>query len=161
MGLVPPWLVSVPPEAKVGRMRRERHGRGMRGPLAPSGLPMRRTPVEEFNAVVLQTVNAIERHMTETMGAGSHLRSIEFAVEEVPPQTQAYEADIVEVQGVPLSKLYPAQPGTAAAAPRIVLYRRPIELRADSDLDLALLLTDVLTEQLGTLLNMPPESLEP
>ncbi|HLU29442.1 MAG TPA: metallopeptidase family protein, partial [Glycomyces sp.] len=80
---------------------------------------------------------------------------------EVPPPTQAYEADIVETQGVVLSKLYPAQPGTAAAAPRIVLYRRPIELRADSDLELALLLTDVLTEQLGTLLNLPPESLEP
>lgn len=111
--------------------------------------------------MVLQTVNAIERHMTESMGAGSHLRSIEFAVEEVPPRTQPYEADIVETQGVVLSKLYPAQPGTAATVPRIVLYRRPIELRAAGDLELGLLLTDVLTEQLGTLLNLPPESLEP
>ena len=142
-------------------MRRDRHGRGMRGPLAPIGLPMRRTPVAEFNALVLQTVNAIERHMIETMSARLHLRHVEFAVEEVPPPMRAYEADIVEAQGVPLSKLYPAQPGTSAQAPRIVLYRHPIELRAAGDLELALLVGSVLAEQLGTLLNLPPETLEP
>ncbi|WP_081687465.1 metallopeptidase family protein [Glycomyces tenuis] len=141
-------------------MRRDRHGRGMRGPLAPSALPMRRTPVEEFNTLVLQSVNAIERHMIETMGPNSHLRGVEFAVEEVPPPMRAYEVDIVESHGVALSKLYPARPGTAAAAPRIVLYRRPIELRAD-DADLGTLVTSVLTEQLGALLNLPPETLEP
>ncbi|WP_156926074.1 metallopeptidase family protein [Glycomyces arizonensis] len=142
-------------------MRRDRHGRGMRGPLAPSGLPMRRTPVEEFNALVLQAVNAIERHMTETMGRHSPLGHVEFAVEDVPPQMRAYEADIVESHGVALSKLYPAQPGTAAAAPRIVLYRRPIELRSDSDAELGMLVSSVLVEQLASLLNLPPESLEP
>ncbi|WP_460539441.1 metallopeptidase family protein [Glycomyces halotolerans] len=140
-------------------MRRDRHGRGMRGPLAPSALPMRRTPVEEFNALVLQSVNAIERRLGESMGA--NLRHIEFAVEEVPPPTQAYDADIVEDRGVPLAKLYPAQPGTIAAAPRIVLYRRPIELRADGRLELELLVSGVLTEQLATLLHLPPEDLEP
>lgn len=142
-------------------MRRDRHGRGMRGPLAPSGLPIRRTPVEEFNTLVLQSVNAIERHMIDSMGAGSHLRRVEFAVEEVPPPMRAYEADIVESHGVPLSKLYPARPGTGAEVPRIVLYRRPIELRSENHLDMAMLVSSVLTEQLGSLLNLPPETLEP
>ncbi|GAB3219667.1 hypothetical protein GCM10027447_02950 [Glycomyces halotolerans] len=115
--------------------------------------------MEEFNALVLQSVNAIERRLGESMGA--NLRHIEFAVEEVPPPTQAYDADIVEDRGVPLAKLYPAQPGTIAAAPRIVLYRRPIELRADGRLELELLVSGVLTEQLATLLHLPPEDLEP
>ncbi|WP_199041627.1 metallopeptidase family protein [Glycomyces salinus] len=143
-------------------MRRDRHGRGMRGPLVPSALPLRRTPVEEFDSLVMESVTAIERHLIETLGSKfSDLRHVEFAVDEVPPTVQVYDADIVEDRGVPLAKLYPAQPGTAAAAPRIVLYRRPIELRSDGKLDMELLVRGVLVEQLSSLLNLPPEDLEP
>jgi hypothetical protein len=142
-------------------MRRDRHGRGMRGPLAPGALPLRRTPVEQFDALVMASVVAIERHLSESLGSKfTDLRHIEFAVDEVPPETQAYDADIVEERGVPLSKLYPAQPGTAAASPRIVLYRRPIELRAESKADAEALVRSVLAEQLSSLLNLPPEDLE-
>ena len=143
-------------------MRRDRHGRGMRGPLAPSALPMRRTPVQEFDALVMETVVAIERHLAESMGPKfTSLRHIEFAVDEVPPPSQEYDADIVEDRGVPLAKLYPAQPGTVADAPRIVLYRRPIELRADGRAELELLVRSVLAEELASLLNLPPDDLEP
>lgn len=142
-------------------MRRDRHGRGMRGPLAPSALPLRRTPVEEFDALVMDSVVAIERRLAETLGAKfTDLGHIEFAVDEVPPESQTYDADIVEERGVALSKLYPAQPGTAAASPRIVLYRRPIELRAESKTALEDLVRSVLAEQLASLLNLPPEDLE-
>ncbi|RRR97607.1 metallopeptidase family protein [Glycomyces terrestris] len=142
-------------------MRRDRHGRGMRGPLAPGALPLRRTPVEEFDALVMESVVAIERRLAETLGSKfTDLRHIEFAVDEVPPESQTYDADIVEDRGVPLSKLYPAQPGTVAAAPRIVLYRRPIELRAESKPDMESLVRSVLVEQLASLLNLPPEDLE-
>ncbi|WP_112135277.1 metallopeptidase family protein [Glycomyces dulcitolivorans] len=142
-------------------MRRDRHGRGMRGPLAPGALPLRRTPVEEFDALVMESVVAIERRLAETLGSKfTDLRHIEFAVDEVPPESQTYDADIVEDRGVPLSKLYPAQPGTVAASPRIVLYRRPIELRGESKADMESLVRSVLTEQLASLLNLPPEDLE-
>ncbi|GAB3992592.1 metallopeptidase family protein [Glycomyces albus] len=143
-------------------MRRDRHGRGMRGPLVPSALPLRRTPVEEFDSLVMEAVTAIERHLAETLGSKfSDLRHVEFAVDEVPPPVQVYDADIVEDRGVPLAKLYPAQPGTVAASPRIVLYRRPIELRSEGRLDMELLVRGVLVEQLASLLNLPPEDLEP
>ncbi|MCH7231217.1 metallopeptidase family protein [Glycomyces sp. L485] len=143
-------------------MRRDRHGRGMRGPLAPRALPMRRTPVEEFDALVMETVVAIERHLAESLGPKfTSLRHIEFAVDEVPPPSREYDADIVEDRGVPLAKLYPARPGTSAAAPRIVLYRRPIELRAVARLELEMLVYSVLAEELASLLNLPPEDLEP
>ena len=143
-------------------MRRDRHGRGMRGPLVPSALPLRRAPAEVFDSLVMDSVLAIERRLAETAGSRfSDLRHIEFAVDEVPPPSQVYDADIVEDRGVPLSKLYPSQPGTAAAAPRIVIYRRPIELRSEGKLDMELLIRSVLVEQLSLLLNLPPEELEP
>ncbi|WP_091031686.1 metallopeptidase family protein [Glycomyces harbinensis] len=142
-------------------MRRDRHGRGMRGPLAPSALPLRRTAVEEFDALVMDSVVVLERRLTEALGSKfTDLRHIEFAVDEVPPDSQDYDADIVEDRGVPLSKLYPAQPGTVAAAPRIVLYRRPIELRAESKGEAESLVRSVLAEQLASLLNLPPDDLE-
>lgn len=134
----------------------------MRGPLAPGALPLRRTPVEEFDALVLESVVAIERRLAETLGEKfTDLRHVEFAVEEVPPETQPYDADIVEERGVALSKLYPAQPGTIAASPRIVLYRRPIELRCESKGEAESLVRSVLSEQLASLLNLPPDDLEP
>jgi hypothetical protein len=133
----------------------------MRGSLAPRALPMRRTPVEQFDALVMDTVVAIERRLAESLGSKfTDLRHIEFAVDEVPPESQTYDADIVEDRGVPLSKLYPAQPGTVAASPRIVLYRRPIELRAESKSEAEALVRSVLAEQLSSLLNLPPEDLE-
>lgn len=142
-------------------MRRDRHGRGMRGPLAPSALPLRRTAVEEFDALVMDAVALIERHLAETLGSKfTDLRHIEFAVDEVPPDPLHYDADVVEDRGVPLSKLYPAQPGTVAAAPRIVLYRRPIEIRYESKADGESLVRSILAEQLASLLNLPPEDLE-
>jgi hypothetical protein len=133
----------------------------MRGPLAPRALPLRRTPVEQFDALVMDSVVEIERRLAESLGSKfTDLRHIEFAVDEVPPETQNYDADIVEDHGVPLSKLYPAQPGTIAAAPRIVLYRRPIELRAEGKAEMEGLVRSVLAEQLASLLNLPPEDLE-
>ncbi|MCD0446773.1 metallopeptidase family protein [Glycomyces sp. A-F 0318] len=142
-------------------MRRDRHGRGMRGPLAPRALPLRRTAVEEFDALVMDAVAVLEQRLAENLGSNfTDLRHVEFAVDEVPPDSQDYDADVVEDRGVPLSKLYPAQPGTVAAAPRIVLYRRPIEIRYDSKADAESLVRSILAEQLASLLNLPPEDLE-
>lgn len=133
----------------------------MRGPLAPRSLPLRRTPVEQFDALVMDSVAQIERRLADSLGSKfTDLRHIEFAVDEVPPESQHYDADIVEDRGVPLSKLYPAQPGTVAAAPRIVLYRRPIELRAEGKAEMEGLVRSVLAEQLGSLLGLPPDELE-
>lgn len=134
----------------------------MRGPLAPGALPLRRTPVEDFDALVMEAVVAIERRLAEALGAQfTDLRHIEFAVDEVPPEPRSYDADVVEDRGVALSKLYPSQPGTVAASPRIVLYRRPIELRGESRPEIEALVRQVLSEQLASLLNLPPEDLEP
>jgi hypothetical protein len=85
-------------------MRRDRHGRGLRGPLAPRALPISKTPSERFDALVMDIVASMERRLGESMGPDhGSLRHVEFAVGDVPPQVHAYDADIVEDKGVPLT----------------------------------------------------------
>lgn len=134
----------------------------MRGRLAPKALPMSRTPTERFDRKVTDLINAIERHLASSLGndKGS-LRHVEFAVDDVPPPTNHYDSDVVEDGGVPLSRLYPAQPGTLAEAPRIVLYRRPLELRSESPSELTILVRSVLVEQISALMGLPVETVDP
>ena len=59
------------------------------------------------------------------------LRLDKFAVEDVPGELDGYESDVLEDRRVPLARLLPGRPGRPTVPPRIVLYRRPLELRAD------------------------------
>ena len=55
---------------------------------------------------------------------------MEFAVEDVPPELNVYDSDVLEDGEVPLARLLPGRPGRHGVPPRIVLYRRPLEFRA-------------------------------
>ena len=92
----------------------------------------------------------------------TELRSIEFAVDEVPalPDGEVLPtADVVLDGGVPLTRFTP--PGVdargRATKARIVVYRRPLEIRAGDAADLAGLVAEVLAEQLSAALGDPPE----
>jgi len=106
------------------RPRRDRHGRGLRGRLVPASVPLARTRAEIFDDLVLDTVEALERRYSR------ELDGVEFAVEDVPPDLNVYDSDVLEDGDVPLARLLPGHSGQAAMAPRIVLYRRPLEYRA-------------------------------
>jgi predicted Zn-dependent protease with MMP-like domain len=119
----------------------------VRGPLFPSVLPAYRTRAEQFDDLVLDAVEAIERRWAP------ELDGVEFAVEDVPPSTPApWES------GIPLGRYFPASAGQPH---RIVVYRRPAESRARDSDDLADLVRDVVTEQVAHLLGRPPEDLDP
>lgn len=76
---------------------------------------------------------------------------VEFGVETVPPSEPApWEP------GVPLARLFPADQGQSA---RIVVYRRPLELRAEDD-DLHALIRDVLAENVAHILGRRPEEID-
>ena len=81
------------------------------------------------------------------------LAGVEFAVEDVPPSDPAPWED----GGVPLGRLFPADAGAPA---RVVVYRRPVETRADEG-DLEDLVADVVVEQVAHLLDLPPEDVDP
>jgi predicted Zn-dependent protease with MMP-like domain len=130
------------------RHRRDRHDRGVRGPLLPSTLPGYRTRGELFDELVLDAVERLERRWS------AQLEGVEFAVEDVPPSDPAPW----ERGEVPLGRLFPADPPLPT---RIVVYRRPVETRADDRDDLAHLVNDVVVEQVAHLLGVEPEEVDP
>jgi predicted Zn-dependent protease with MMP-like domain len=136
------------------RGRRDRHGRGLRGRLVPANLPASRTKAELFDDLVLDAVESLERsHAKELAG-------VEFAVEDVPPDLNVYDSDVLEDGEVPLARLLPGTGGRQTVAPRIILYRRPLEFRALDRDDLADLVHDVIVEQVANLLGVDPDELE-
>ncbi len=128
--------------------RRDRRGRGPRGPVLPLGVPAYRTRAERFDDLVLDTVEDLERRWAR------ELEGAEFAVEDVPPSNPAPW----ERGGVPLGRYFPADAGLP---PRIVVYRRPVEARANDDHDLADLVHEVVVEQVADLLGRSPQDVDP
>ncbi len=136
------------------RPRRDRHGRGLRGRLVPATVPLSRTKAEIFDDLVLDTVESLERRYAR------ELAGVEFAVEDVPPDLNVYDSDVLEDGEVPLARLLPGRPGRQNMPPRIVLYRRPLEFRAIDRDDLADLVHDVIIEQVANLLGVDPDELD-
>lgn len=119
----------------------------------PASVPLARTRAEIFDDLVLDTVEALERRYAK------ELADVEFAVEDVPPDLNVYDSDVLEDGEVPLARLQPARPGQADMPTRIVLYRRPLELRASHRDDLADLVHDVIIEQVANLLGVDPDDI--
>jgi predicted Zn-dependent protease with MMP-like domain len=133
------------PAARV--IRRDRHGRGLRGPLAPAGVPLSRTRAQHFDDLVLDAVSQLESRWEQ------QLAGVEFAVEEVPPAEPQAGGD-----PVPLARTQPAADGKPA---RIVVYRRPAQARAEGEEELAALVFDVVVEEVARLLGVDPETVDP
>ena len=134
--------------------QRDRRGRGLRSPLLPAQLPGFRTRAELFDQAVLDAVADLEDQWP------GQLSAIEFAVDEVPPLPAGPvlpSSDVVVDGGVPLSRFLP--PGVDGKGrptkARIVVYRRPVEMRSTHPGDLGDLVEDVLTEQLTAVLGNP------
>lgn len=129
------------------RPRRDRHGRGLRGPLAWPPVPAMATRAQRFDELVLDVASRMEHH------AGPALGGLEFAVEDVPPSDPAPW----ESSEVPLGRLFAAQGKMPA---RIVVYRRPVETRTNDPRELAVLINDVVVEQVAALLGVDPRELD-
>src|SRR5918996_1449529 len=96
-------------------MQRDRHGRGVRGPLSPAGSPLARSRAERFDDLVLDAVERLDR------GWHDQLARVEFAVEDVP------DLDGWDRDWVPLARTFAA---VGALPARVVGYRRAVETRA-------------------------------
>ena len=124
----------------------------MRGPAfgegAPAGrVPAHRTGRERFDQLALDVMHDVESRWTE------ELAPVELAVEDIPLLPRTWVAP-----RVPLASMVPA---TELTPPRLVLYRRPIEHRAEARVDLEALLLTVVVEQLADFLGVPPEEVHP
>src|SRR5450759_1341643 len=129
------------------RPRGDRHGRGLRGPMAWPPVPAMATRAEQFDELVLDAAARIEQRLGRPLG------DAEFAVEDVPPSDPAPW----ESSDVPLGRLFAAQGKIPA---RIVVYRRPVETRTSDARELAALINDVVVEQVASLLGVDPHELD-
>ena len=140
--------------ARLGR--RDRHGRGLRGVLAPPGVPLHRSRSQRFDELVLEAVARLEPRWE------AQLSGVEFAVEEIPPP----DPPGIGPESVSLARLDPGSPGMGTAdggvarPPRIVVYRRPLA-RADSEDELSELVFEVVVEEFARLLGVNPEDVDP
>ncbi|MFD1813447.1 metallopeptidase family protein [Rhodococcus gannanensis] len=140
-----------------------RRGRGIRGPVLPPGVPAWRSRAEQFDMLVLEAFAPIDARWHERM------TKLDVAVDEVPkiraldPDSVTWPPEVVAEGPVPLSRLVPAgvdRHGNATRA-RLVLFRRPLELRAKHPDELVDLLHEVLVRQVATYLGVGPEVIDP
>lgn len=126
----------------------------MRGPLAPSRLPFTRTRAERFDDLILDAVELLESRWASELGA------VDFAVEEVPPVSVDAVAreEVAPCGRVPLSCVVP---GAHGSRPRIVIYRRPLETRAEDATELGSLIHRVVVEEFANVLGLEPEKVDP
>jgi predicted Zn-dependent protease with MMP-like domain len=141
-----------PPQVR----RRDRHGRGLRGRLVPPGVPLYRTRSQEFDDIVLDAVARLEVRWA------AELERVEFAVQEVPEAEELVDDSVP----LPLARTVPGTQGSAdparpAAPARIVVYRRPLMARTESDSELSDLVFDVVVEEFAGFLGLDPDSVDP
>lgn len=135
--------------------RRDRHGRGLRGPLAlpntlvrrPANPPRPATPGEAFHEAVHDAIERVARHCPEA------LVDVAIGIEDVPVLPLAWTG-----AQVPLALAVEA---TADHPGHLVVYRRPLEHRAHSRRGLQVLVHRTVVEQLAALTGRTVDELDP
>jgi predicted Zn-dependent protease with MMP-like domain len=131
------------PDPSTARRRRDRRGRGLRGPLLPDGLPAARTRSEEFDElVVTELTRVLRRFRTE-------LDDLDVLVDDVPP---AGADEVLLFRAIPAAEGRPA---------RLVVHRRPVEARASGLRAREDLVHHVVVEAVAELLGLAPEDVDP
>lgn len=132
--------------------RRDRHGRGPRGPVVlpreHGGVTRRLRPTrnEFFQLCVAQSA---QRILDNCPGV---LSQVIIGIEDVPGSTEWTQGR------VPLAS---AQDPDGCSPAKVVLYRRPLELRAATRPGLAILVHRTLVEQLSALTGFPVSVIDP
>ena len=128
--------------------RRDRHGRGLHGPLVPPWLPAGRVSrADRFDELVADAVDRLAADW------GDALRGVDVVVTESPggrSPTRRHRRS-------PSAGWTPLTGGP----PRLVLHRRPIERRTSDGADRADLVADVVAELVADLTGLTPEQVDP
>ncbi|MGF1240537.1 metallopeptidase family protein [Streptomyces sp. 2-6] len=140
----------VPPRsAGPGPRRRDRHGRGMRGPIAPPQVPLAASRAEVFADLVQDSVDRLERRWPQ-------LAEVDFVVLEVPRLDGPGQSWSDEP--VPLGTTVAARDGRRG---QVIVYRRPVEIRSKGRDERAALVHEIVVEQVADLLGLTPETVDP
>lgn len=135
--------------------RRNRHSRGQRGPVVlPRSYGGRidridPTHAEFFTACLAQAVQQVQMSWMSCPGI---LDNVVVGAEDVPTMPDWTEGRVPLSSAVDRSDQSPA---------KVVIYRRPLELRTASRRGLAILVHRTLVEQLSALTGTPVETIDP
>ncbi|MGA5769491.1 metallopeptidase family protein [Streptomyces pseudogriseolus] len=121
----------------------------MRGPIAPPQVPLAASRAETFADLVQDSVERLERRWPQ-------LADIDFLVQDVPRLDGAAGSGWDET--VPLGGTVTARDGRPA---RVVIYRRPVEIRSKGRDERAALVHEVVVEQVADLLGLTPDTVDP
>lgn len=113
----------------------------------PSVLPAWRSPAQRFDDLVLDSIERLAPAFRD------QISRIEFAVEDVPPA----DPSPWDSGDVPLSRCFPADRGLPT---RIVVYRRPVEARAERA-ERAEFVHGLVVEQVAHALGVDMSDLDP
>lgn len=131
--------------------------------MLPPTVPAWRTRGQKFDRLVLEAFALLDTRWHD------RLTKLDIAVDDVPkirplhPDSVTWPDEVVADGPVPLSRLIPAgvdRHGAATRA-RVVLFRKPLELRASDPDDLVDLLREVLVQQVATYLGVDPDVIDP
>jgi len=115
------------------------------------------TRSERFDEFVLDAVEQVEQAIESDRALVERLGVIEFGIEEVPPDAALLAAE-TGAEPLPLAR---GDAATATSPARVVLYRRPVELRTPDLADRALLVHELVVDELADLLGVTAEQLDP
>ncbi len=135
--------------------RRERHGRGLRGPLATVN-PFTGTVVPARHAARGAAFFAECLQAAVTRGLADCPRAfvgVDIGFEDIPSNLENWWSD-----RIPLAAAVSAEGGRNA---QVVLFRRPLEHRASSHAELRMLVYQALIEQLSALTGIGLDELAP
>ena len=122
----------------------------------PPGVPISASPADRFDRIASDAVEHVEHRWRE------QLANVEFAVDLVPnvevDAATAPADGAIESGGVLLAQIVPAHGRNKA---HIVLYRKPIELRARDVEDLEDLVHDIVVHVIANYLGLDPETVDP
>lgn len=135
--------------------RRDRHGRGLRGPLAlpnpltlrPAQPARRASKADLFTETVTEAVERVARQCPAV------LVGVTFGIEDVPHLATAWSGD-----QVPLAA---AVEGDDDHLSQVVVYRRPLEHRAATRRGLRILVYRTVVEQLSALTGTSVSEIDP
>lgn len=156
---------SVPPRellTRPVRRTRDRRGRGLRGPLLPPSVPAYRTRADRFDRTAMTAFAEIDANWHD------RLVDLDVAVDDIPRMlprdmdTVQWPEEVTADGPVPLARLIAAgvdAQGNPTRA-RLILFRRPLELRSRDDDDLSDILREVLIQQVATYLGVDEATVE-
>ncbi|WP_417367160.1 metallopeptidase family protein [Glutamicibacter arilaitensis] len=131
--------------------RRNRHGRGRRGPLMPMHLPAYRSRPERFDDAVMASAQRLAQRWP------GKIEKIEFLIDPVPSDKLLDQASALG-ERVPLASSVPAG---ARHPARIIIYRLPIEQIAENTGELLDLVHQCVVHEVAQLWMKPISEVDP